>query len=76
MYKQSTTVQNLCIIIAVYIELYLWGFNEGFTEKQIFVKGEGKRKMKTVFQCVCSEKPVFIDPSAYITLIDLQILNE
>lgn len=76
MYKQSTIVQNLCIIIVVYIELCLWGFNEGFTGKQIFVKGEGRKKMKTVFHCVCCEKPVFIDHSAYIALIDLQILNE
>ena len=58
------------------IELYFGGLKEGFTEKQMFVKGEGKKKMKSVFQCMCCEKPVFTDHSAYAALIDLQILNK
>lgn len=60
----------------MYIELYLWGLREAFREWQIFVKGEGKKKMKTVFQHVCCKKPVFTHHSAYIALIGLQILNE
>lgn len=55
--------------------ILFWGPKKGFTEKQIFVKGEGKKKMKSIFQCMCVEKPVFTDHSAYIALIDLQILN-
>lgn len=76
MYKQSTTGHNLCIIIAMYIELYLWGFKEDFTEKQIFVnlkRGKDENYF-SVYPAV--RNPVFTDHSAYIALFDLQASNE
>lgn len=60
----------------MYIEHYFGGLKEAFTEKQIFVRGEGKKQMKSVFQCMCCEEPVFTDHSAYTALTDLQILNK
>lgn len=67
MYTPSVTIQGLYIILAMDgVCTYLWRLREGFTEKQVFAKGEGKKKMKTVFQCMCYKKPVFTDYCVYI----------